>query len=201
MALVDIQPGSKASSQVVNDNFHYLQDLVGGLSLKIDGSDATVDSKIATVKNSLNDKINAVDSKLPIGSIIAWSSAIIPNGWIAMVGQSIAQYTKLKEVVGKDTLPDTRNRVLWGNNTPLNLIEAGLPNVTGQIAGLSYDNASAQQGMSGAFSWGTTTTNGAGKGEADRFGKFDASKSNAIYGKSTTVQPPAVTVVWIIKYE
>ena len=29
--------------------------------------------------------------------------------------------------------------------------------------------------------------------------KFDASKSNAIYGKSNTVQPPALTMVYIIK--
>lgn len=64
MALVDIQPGSKASSQVVNDNFHYLQDLVGELSIKIDGSDATVDSKIATAKNSLTNQITALETSV-----------------------------------------------------------------------------------------------------------------------------------------
>ena len=34
----------------------------------------------------------------------------------------------------------------------------------------------------------------------DWFG-FDASKSNSIYGNSTTVQPPAVTMRFYIKYK
>ena len=31
-------------------------------------------------------------------------------------------------------------------------------------------------------------------------GRFDASKSNSIYGASSTVQPPALTMHYIIKY-
>lgn len=198
MAIVDIEAGSKASSQLLNDNFHYLQDLVGELSIKIDSNEATIDSKIATAKNSLNDKINAVDSKLPVGSIIAWSSAVVPTGWIAMVGQSIAQYSKLKETIGKDTLPDTRNRVLWGNNTPLNKIEAGLPNITGSFAGNKAGNSA-----SGAFYDSTSSSGVDGDSQSINHVKinFSASRSSSIYGKSTTVQPPAITVVWIIKYE
>ena len=199
MAIVDIEAGSKASSQLLNDNFHYLQDLVGELSIKIDGSEATVDSKIATSRNSLQNEISTLETKLdkalPIGSVIAWSSKAIPTGWIAMVGQSIAQYTKLKEAIGKDTLPDTRNRVLWGNNTPLNLIEAGLPNIKGTFNADGYRSA-----PTGAFVTTKTHVGEDGTGTGATY-EFNASKSNAIYGKSTTVQPPAVTVVWIIKYE
>lgn len=64
MALVDIEAGSKASSQLLNDNFHYLQDLVGELSIKIDGSEATVDSKIATSRNSLQSEISALETEI-----------------------------------------------------------------------------------------------------------------------------------------
>ena len=64
MALEEIKAGSKASSQLLNDNFHYLQDLVGELSIKIDGSEATVDSKIATSRNSLQSEINALETEV-----------------------------------------------------------------------------------------------------------------------------------------
>lgn len=64
MAIVDIEHGSKASSQLLNDNFHYLQDLVGELSIKIDGSEATVDSKIATSRNSLQNEISSLETEV-----------------------------------------------------------------------------------------------------------------------------------------
>lgn len=64
MAIVDIEHGSKASSQLLNDNFHYLQDLVGELSIKISGSEATVDSKIATSRNSLQAEIDALETEV-----------------------------------------------------------------------------------------------------------------------------------------
>lgn len=64
MAIVDIEAGSKASSKQLNDNFHYLQDLVGELSLKIDGSEDTVDSKIATLKNTLTNQINDLQTNV-----------------------------------------------------------------------------------------------------------------------------------------
>ena len=71
MAIEEIQAGSKAQSKVLNDNFNYLQELVGNLSIKIDGSDATVDSKIATTKNSLMLEINKIktDTETAIADI------------------------------------------------------------------------------------------------------------------------------------
>ena len=79
-------------------------------------------------------------------------------------------------------------------------IAAGLPNITGQVT--SDDNgyywgagttasgafANAHNGGShiGANSWSGTRGNGF---------TFDASRSSAIYGKSTTVQPPAYALI------
>ena len=73
-----------------------------------------------------------------------------------------------------------------------NITEAGLPNITGRIGGLSHDSAQSQQGMTGAFYWGTAKINGAGSGSNDRYGFFDASRSSSVYGKSNTVQPQTV---------
>lgn len=200
MALEEIKAGSKASSKLLNDNFYYLQDLVGELSIKIDGSETTIDSKLLTVKNSLLNDINKVETKLdkalPIGSVIAWSSKAIPTDWIAMVGQSISTYTELVSVIGTSTLPDTRGKFLQGNATPLTNVAAGLPNITGTFSG-HENNASGAFSVSSTTEWhGNRNDNG-----QKRKITFNASKSNAIYGKSTTVQPPAVTVVWIIKYQ
>lgn len=66
-------------------------------------------------------------------------------------------------------------------------VEAGLPNITG-----SFSTASDKNLGNGAFSWTTNkyATNGGGQG--GQWGiNFSAKKSNAIYGNSTTVQPPA----------
>lgn len=95
------------------------------------------------------------------------------------------------------------NRALWGGsgsngNTTIN---AGLPNITGNMGGAAYTHDSS----SGAYSWTGCFVN---KGDVHRIGhdgaygqfrntQFDASKSNSIYGASTTVQPPAYRVnVW-----
>lgn len=198
MALTNIEYGSVASSQVLNDNFAYLEDLVAGLSNKMDSTDSGIDSKISTSKKTLQTEIEGVRSQLlPIGSIIAWSSTVIPDGWIAMIGQDITAYTELSNTIGKTKLPDTRNRALWGNATPLNTIEAGLPNINGEFI-------STHDGATGAFK-STKISNSDIRGASGSYSRFthnlDASRSNAIYGKSNTVQPPAVTVVWIIKYE
>lgn len=78
------------------------------------------------------------------------------------------------------------------------LVEAGLPNITGQISGLSYDNGDSRVGMTGAFYWGTASKNGASEGGQDRYGYFDASRSSSIYGNSSTVQPQTTKVLYYI---
>ena len=75
-------------------------------------------------------------------------------------------------------------------------VEAGLPNITGSfVANVHYSNHET----SGAFTAGNQLrTTGADNNDAKVY-KFslDASKSNAIYGRSTTVQPAAYYVhIW-----
>ena len=79
-------------------------------------------------------------------------------------------------------------------------IDAGLPNITGQVTSDDEDYywgsgttasgafANAHNGGSriGANQWSGTRGNGF---------TFNASRSSAIYGKSTTVQPPAYALI------
>lgn len=78
--------------------------------------------------------------------------------------------------------------------TPGAFKEAGLPNITGAFAsGANGGGGPGTDAFTGAFQrqglWGSTgDRRGTGLYHAD----FDASRSNNIYGKSSTVQPPAV---------
>ena len=81
-------------------------------------------------------------------------------------------------------------------------LEAGLPNITGGISfrPIKYENVLS---YSGAFS----NTKGQGRDNAaaetsnmkqDNV-SFDASRSSAIYGKSSTVQPQSIVGLWLVK--
>ena len=80
-------------------------------------------------------------------------------------------------------------------------VEAGLPNITGTANGgvLSMSTPSSDGAFGGKY-YNTTTRHGGGD-KGDWFSTydrtFDASKSNAIYGRSNTVQPAAYYVhIW-----
>lgn len=138
-------------------------------------------------------------SDAPIGTIIAWISTQNPSDgiWLDCNGQSCAAYTELVAVLGKNTVPDLRGRFLEGAAVPGILKEAGLPNITG-----SFSQELGNPGhFSGAFYLGTNVkgTSSAPDGANDEMFMFDASRCSSIYGNSNIVQPPAVTVRYLIK--
>lgn len=78
-------------------------------------------------------------------------------------------------------------------------ISAGLPNITGTITPYSKYADTLQGNFAGAFYVQSSgqkggTANDYATDSAYGFG-FDASKSNSIYGSSSTVQPPAYVVI------
>ena len=99
------------------------------------------------------------------------------------------------------TLPNATGRVLQGGET-VKSVEAGLPNIEGSFWPLGdYDESvpnNVRQGTEGAFyTQGRTYGQGlAENGIADNArAMFDASRSNPIYGASSTVQPPAIAQI------
>ena len=81
------------------------------------------------------------------------------------------------------------------------MTSAGLPNITGEF--LAADNSgfsNAVNNSTGAFYGKTEETRFASvtNGGASSIG-FDASRSNSIYGNSTTVQPESFALVWCVK--
>lgn len=143
-----------------------------GLSVADDGT-LSVDIVIPEV-----DKLTAY----PVGSIYQSTSYTSPAALFGGTWQEIAQ-----------------NRVLMGASyahAAGTTVEAGLPNITGSFVA---DVKKGEHKVSGAFTAGSAI---ASTGEFSNFSdvyKFslDASKSNAIYGRSATVQPAAYYVhIW-----
>ena len=118
----------------------------------------------------------------PVGSIFQTVSSTSPAALFGGTWQEIAQ-----------------NRVLMGASyahAAGTTVEAGLPNITGSfVANVHYRSNE----VSGAFTAGDQiASTGANNSDANVY-KFslDASKSNAIYGRSSTVQPAAYYVhIW-----
>ena len=145
---------------------------LGGVKV---GSGLTVDA----------DGTLSADSALaayPVGSIFQTVSTTSPAELFGGTWQEIAQ-----------------NRVLMGagsGHAAGTTVEAGLPNITGSFVA---DVKKGEHKVSGAFTAGNVI---ASTGEYNSFSdvyKFslDASKSNAIYGRSATVQPAAYYVhIW-----
>lgn len=153
---------------------------------------------------------------VPIGSIIPYASTTLPKGFLLCDGAEISKtdYADLYAVIGntfgtatdsaKFKLPDLRDKFVQGANGNLGTSkEAGLPNITGHFVPGSVPN-NHNNYTTGAFRGGTYTQSLVGETltNPDIVGcgfEFDASASNSIYGNSTTVQPPAICLCYIIK--
>ena len=173
------------------------------------GLEITSNGVLSVAKDVAADA-NIVSYDLPVGSYMLWAGKNTPEYFIEPSGQALLrssypelwEFAQTNNLVGKlfgngdgkttFTVTDIRgNFISIANNNDKvgKFTKAGLPNITGQIGGLSYDQKHSKDGMTGAFYWGATTVNGAGSGNSDRYGYFDASRSNSIYGGATTVMP------------
>lgn len=210
-AIVDIEDGAIAKAKTLRQNFRYLEDKVTAYSTTISNKESLsskgnangycpLDSTTKIPYKYFPDALfTTISEASPIGIICMWGTADIPNGFIPMIGQTdLSNYPKLQEL-GYSALPDTRDRVPQGSSTAFKLIEAGLPNITGKIGKIDSWSLLAE----GAFTLGDGHTDHSRGTENYKkyYYNFDASLSNRIYGNNETVQPPAWTTVFIIKYQ
>ena len=138
--------------------------------------------------------------------LLAWVQESNMTVTAEQYAQDCSKYV-YDEAQDKLTLPNATGRVLQGGET-VKSVEAGLPNITGKIGvidasggGLSY-----QEGVFASYDAGIPsnfTRRGGIPLDLVSPGvnaNFDASKSNSIYGRSETVQPPALSLIAQIKY-
>lgn len=159
----------------------------------------------------------------PVGFLSLYAGSNVPNGWFRCDGSTIADmatnYPKLYEVLGTNVLPNYSGRTLYGASSDINAtIESGLPNIQGNLTVTAGNEAGTYAGFptraDGCFysdnwdeSWITVYyVVGSGEPKTPDDGhktatRFNAARSNAIYGNSTTVQPPAVKVAVLIRHD
>ena len=161
----------------------------------------------------------------PIGTIFAFAGSSIPSGYLACNGGAISRttYADLFAVIGTTygrgdgsttfNLPNLTDKFIQGSDTVGTVMVAGLPNITGRIGRSDTGTSSKLPPFwitdirEGAF---TSSKSGGPfndfaslsyyRNSATQYINFNASDSNSIYGNSDTVQPPALTMRYIIKY-
>lgn len=166
-------------------------------------------------------------SGIPIGASILWPSETIPAGFLKYDGTVYNKsdypvlFTRIPDSwkIDENTfkIPDLRGRVAQGADGNLGeLIEAGLPNITGTVLTGNHSLNIGCGNHIGAFyepnlkrgesiwgesgdSWSGSLGIDASKGETKTNGKLKAANEHHVYGASDTVQPPAVALYYIIK--
>lgn len=148
------------------------------------------------------------DIAVPAGFIGYYGHSSAPSGWFICDGSAVSRttYADLFSAIGTNfgsgdgsttfNLPNLIDKFPQGNTTVGTTKTAGLPNITGSIE-------TPHGSVTGAFT-ATKLSNSDIRGASGSYSRyrdnFDASLSNSIYGNSTTVQPPALTLLPIIKY-
>lgn len=105
--------------------------------------------------------------------------------------------------MGTAMLPNLNGRYLRADSTPGQMVEAGVPNITGWANVVFYQNtASLTDDTSGVFSstWQNLNEGASGSDHAVGNLSFNASNQNPIYGNSDTVTPLTYTVRAFICY-
>ena len=182
-----------------------INDYVTGLT--ISGSTVTY-----TKKNGTRGVIT-IPAGVATGIVTPFAGITVPTGYLLCDGQAVSRttYSALFAVIGTSygegdgsttfNVPNLIRRFVEGSDTAGTVKEAGLPNITGYFADYYNTKNANYTKVSGCFDResGVATTGGSGATSGQNAICFDASKSNAIYGNSDTVQPPALTMLYIIK--
>ena len=151
-----------------------------------------------------------------VGEVRAFAGTTKPSGWLICDGSAISRtsYAALFSVIGTTygegdgtttfNLPNLIDKFIQGSNTAGTEKTAGLPDITGTLKEAVFRKSGFNK--SGVFNDTTKTgdywdSNKGDSFQGDRYQiDFKASNSNSIYGNSDTVQPPALTMMYIIKY-
>lgn len=148
-------------------------------------------------------------SEAPTGVVQAFAGSTTPQGWLLCDGSAVSRtdYAALFAVIGTSygagdgastfNVPNLVDKFVEGSATSGTVKSAGLPNITGitrSVGGADYTVGAfykVANNYASSYIDGTIPKNSVG---------FDASRSSSVYGNSTTVQPPALTMRYIIKY-
>jgi len=159
----------------------------------------------------------------PVGSIIAFSGEHVPSGYLLCDGKAYDRfvYKELFDIIGEKygvgdgvktfNVPDLTDKIPWqsgglsGSKALGKAIPAGIPNIKGSFFNTQENETSIPKDPTGAF----TRTRREGNGADGTYGWFETISFNASSGATTSgiyrddatiVQPPAISMKYIIKY-
>ena len=150
---------------------------------------------------------------IPAGAIQFYAQSSAPEGWLVCDGRAVSReeysalFTAIGELYGAGNgsttfnLPNLVGRFAEGATSSVGQsVAAGLPDIQGRFSGL--ENAEpGRSTFTGAFASTGATGNGPnGFNTDDHIVEFKASRYNAIYGRSNTVQPASVRLLPCIKF-
>lgn len=208
---------SKSNAIYGNSDTVQPKSIVGMWLVKAYGTVTNVGNlDIGDIEHGLTEVETRINIINPTGTVLPFSGNNVPQGYLPCNGSAISRttYADLFAVIGTlygagdgsttFNLPNLTDKFIQGNNTAGTVKSAGLPNITGSTFNSGYGGYIDKSGLStsGALIMVEGASNTSlNPGEQKRYYlQFDASKSNTIYGNSTTVQPPAITMRYIIKY-
>ena len=194
------------------------------IKMSLTTKDALLERAVAALEKlkTVMDVVN------PVGVVQAFAGSTTPDGWLLCDGSAVSRttYAALFEAIGTTygsgdgnttfNVPNLVDKFVEGSSTAGTTKAAGLPNITGSKL-IGFGDTSAVGSI--AMQSNATTQSGAlysSKEKNPSGGKYfnnatasldwqtatlelDASRSSSIYGSSTTVQPPALTMKYIIK--
>ena len=150
---------------------------------------------------------------VPPGTIIHYAGRTVPSGWLICNGANVSRtdYAALFAAIGTIYgtgdgsttfgLPNLDGRFLEGTTSTYsvgNYHSAGLPNISGTFT--EHGNTSGMQ-CTGAFTGEERIGLKSNQGGAWDGGRvtLNSSRSSAVYGAASTVQPPSIALLACIK--
>ena len=142
------------------------------------------------------------------GMVIPFAGDGDPVGYLLCDGRTIkrADYPALFAAIGTKygagdgsttfNIPNLVARFIEGAKTSGTIKEAGAPNITGTFGA----DDRTMKAVGGAFYNHGQADTGSQKSEWGYVIGLDASRSSSVYGKSTTIQPAAITMKYCIRY-
>lgn len=156
--------------------------------------------------------IEAYKNPIPTGSVIPFAGETPPEGFLLCNGQEVSRvtYARLFNVIkekfgagdGVTTfqVPNLVEKFIEGTESSVGqTLNAGLPNITAGFTAYTYKDGSPSGKMRSKITNTDQTYPGGGSDRTFVEYSLDASRNSNVYGKSNTVQPPAVKMLLIIK--
>lgn len=156
--------------------------------------------------------IEAYKNPVPTGSVIPFAGETPPEGFLLCNGQEVSRvtYARLFSVIkekfgagdGVTTfqVPNLVEKFIEGTESSVGqTLNAGLPNITAGFTAYTYQRGAPTGSMSSKITNTNQVETGGGNDRSFVEFSLDASRDSNVYGKSNTVQPPAVKMLLIIK--